>query len=1023
MKTRILQLILTAMFCVTSVGAQSLLMRHRDGTVTDIPLSAAPILETADGNIAVTTNDGSSTYDNNEVLAIMFQTPRSDVNRDYHTDISDVVSVINAMAGDDTYKDVSDVNGDNKTDISDVVAVINSIAGKKNDLPLPSFAPDQTSAIGDAFYIYRNDGEFNAFLRYEVDNISFDLGNSLIQTADSVYEIPLVAIDSISFVQPETVYRPETVQLTGQLLNYVDSVDSMTIMFSPQTPLMMLPKVGDKIATMEFTDRFPAGFVGVVTDVTSTDAGYAINCDYVDLEEVVSRFYGVVELVKGEDDEENAEDETSGTKPRRAPVHSESNSFNFDIPEIHIPMGLPSDLPGGLDLSAIIKTKQIGDFSPNAMINYYIKPNITGKVTRVIDSFLALSYVELHAVSDIQTKIGFDITGEITNEIPNLPAFKKLWLIYMVPVYLCIEPKIELNFPEVAFGSTISCDYHNTLDIRYYPATSLIPVTSFANRINQHSSLDNFKFDLQYLAAHGSINAGGDIKFGIPLGVSGLKDCLTEFGPVRVDDELDLNWAGIQIDLGMKAEFDFMFDFEEFHNADKESRFYDGVKNANATIMPYHGYHLVAEFDKVEWQIGKDFSFFGFKFYDDKVLPHFDNVKFELKNGSERNAVASASLSCGGLFSIPVGFAVLDYNDSVVIGPKYFEREYKKQKDFPDYKIEFDNLPPGKNYRACPVIKLFNRDVLASPSAELKTEFPVEITSFEVTKSQYKQGAFTHKNKQYDYRFDAATTVECVSVDGIADWGYVYEDLDSEVAHISLKSHASPYTDTNYAYFRNTPVSYARLYGYVKYEGDEQYYYGESHNYPLVCEEPSLCPDSNHPHAIDLGIGVKWSCCNVGASAPWEYGGYYAWGETEEKSSYSNDTYAYYKSGRCTGIGSNIAGTRYDVAHVNWGSGWLMPDKSQMEALNNQCSSEWTTVQGVYGRKFTGPNGASIFIPAAGDKWRGTTYDVNTYGYYWTSVQLSDGLDYAHDLYFNKDDSYIDFASRTYGRSVRPVKE
>ena len=46
------------------------------------------------------------------------------------------------------------------------------------------------------------------------------------------------------------------------------------------------------------------------------------------------------------------------------------------------------------------------------------------------------------------------------------------------------------------------------------------------------------------------------------------------------------------------------------------------------------------------------------------------------------------------------------------------------------------------------------------------------------------------------------------------------------------------------------------------------------------------CPDSNHPHAIDLGIGVKFACCNVGASSPEQYGDYYAWGETNEKMTY-----------------------------------------------------------------------------------------------------------------------------------------
>ena len=55
------------------------------------------------------------------------------------------------------------------------------------------------------------------------------------------------------------------------------------------------------------------------------------------------------------------------------------------------------------------------------------------------------------------------------------------------------------------------------------------------------------------------------------------------------------------------------------------------------------------------------------------------------------------------------------------------------------------------------------------------------------------------------------------------------------------------------------------------------------------------CPDDNHPHAIDLGLpsGTKWACCNVGATTPEENGGYYAWGETEEKELYDISTYIY----------------------------------------------------------------------------------------------------------------------------------
>ncbi len=144
----------------------------------------------------------------------------------------------------------------------------------------------------------------------------------------------------------------------------------------------------------------------------------------------------------------------------------------------------------------------------------------------------------------------------------------------------------------------------------------------------------------------------------------------------------------------------------------------------------------------------------------------------------------------------------------------------------------------------------------------------------------------------------------------------------------------------------------------------------------------TTCPDSNHPHAIDLGLpsGTKWACCNIGASCPEEYGGYYAWGETEEKSYYDWNTYKYYnENSGVVNIGSDIAGTSYDVAHVKWGGSWRMPTTEQQQELLNNCSSEWTSENGIYGRRFTGPNGASVFLPAAG---YGGCWSSSLYPYY-----------------------------------------
>src|SRR5574344_374192 len=154
--------------------------------------------------------------------------------------------------------------------------------------------------------------------------------------------------------------------------------------------------------------------------------------------------------------------------------------------------------------------------------------------------------------------------------------------------------------------------------------------------------------------------------------------------------------------------------------------------------------------------------------------------------------------------------------------------------------------------------------------------------------------------------------------------------------------------------------------------------------------------------AIDLGLSVKWASCNVGATTPEGYGGYYAWGETEEKSKYDTSTYKYYNSStsKYIDIGSNISGTQYDVAHAKWGGSWRMPTDKEFEELCNKCTSTWTTYNGVNGRKFVGPNGNSIFLPAAGECWDTSVHDKGYRGQYWSGTIDSVYSYNACSLYF-----------------------
>ena len=210
----------------------------------------------------------------------------------------------------------------------------------------------------------------------------------------------------------------------------------------------------------------------------------------------------------------------------------------------------------------------------------------------------------------------------------------------------------------------------------------------------------------------------------------------------------------------------------------------------------------------------------------------------------------------------------------------------------------------------------------------------------------------------------------------------------------------------------------------------------ESKHRPPV-SEPLNCPDNRHPHAIDLGLpsGTKWCCCNVDATAPEGFGGYYAWGETEEKNMYFDVTYPYFSGQDTDGngdidenlsninIGSDIAGTDYDVAHVRMGAPWRMPSKEQQDELRYNCFSRWTQQNGVSGYLLTGPNGRRIFLPAAGYRWKEFINEAGWYGYYWSSSLYPYDNYYASTFGFYAYDWNWFYGRRNFGLSVRPVHQ
>ena len=137
----------------------------------------------------------------------------------------------------------------------------------------------------------------------------------------------------------------------------------------------------------------------------------------------------------------------------------------------------------------------------------------------------------------------------------------------------------------------------------------------------------------------------------------------------------------------------------------------------------------------------------------------------------------------------------------------------------------------------------------------------------------------------------------------------------------------------------------------------------------------------------ELGLSVRWTTCNAGARRPEKEGKYYT----------------------------------YDEAIANFKG--KLPTKEQWEELKNKCRWEWTTQNGVNGYKVIGPNGNSIFLPAAGYRYGTNARHVQDYGVYWSATEL--GSDYAYCLYFGSNEADMRSGNRlrSTGNSVRLVKD
>ena len=193
---------------------------------------------------------------------------------------------------------------------------------------------------------------------------------------------------------------------------------------------------------------------------------------------------------------------------------------------------------------------------------------------------------------------------------------------------------------------------------------------------------------------------------------------------------------------------------------------------------------------------------------------------------------------------------------------------------------------------------------------------------------------------------------------------------------------------------------------------------------------------------VDLGLpsGLLWAKCNLGANSPEEYGDYFAWGETQPKEAYGWNTYHYctvddqgdlqmltkYNTSSTYGTVDSLTTLEAmdDAATAALGTGARTPTKEEWEELINNTTVEWTTMNGVNGRKFTASNGDSLFLPAAGFHLGTAFLDADNYGHYWSATLVEDSPLFAWSLNYSSDNQFVSGGcGHFYGLSVRAVRQ
>ena len=608
-------------------------------------------------------------------------------------------------------------------------------------LAMFSVLPVSAQQTQDALYIFRNDGEFNAFFFGDIDRIEYSKIDTLgveqadyvvqeVWALDTVYRIPISAIDSIAFVTPEKKIKPDVFCPDKSIANYIVASDTINwIRLASNTPTAMIPKVGDKLLIEEKSQFIPRGFVGLVTSVNNGSNGYTVMTGDLEITDVYERL-----VVKAA----GATPLQSGQARRRGLIDGTEMKYTTEEPIVFPTMTGSVTIQG----SRVLHDKNDVSITADGggTLSYNFEPRIQYRGFLFVDAGLGLNYTQ-DITFDNKSSWDLTFTGSLTGnvDIPlkGIPEKDFGGLSFAANCGLFINAQITGLTAGASWQSHyIGRDYMNNIikDLSSILTSpdAIVPTHKQNITFSEDSLAYTFSSQGKYTFSAG-VYAKAEVSFTLPFKKTEVK---TKFG-VRLEAGGHLTFEAPL--WTPEAAYDLLSTTSVYQLINKEN---------NISATAYGKFSAYVQVNNQVWSANPEATLGTANLFG--VVPNITSI--EVAQDKEepirpyRFMFSSSTTNRKVPVLIPVGFAVFDANQKLEkdsIQAYYWVGLKKDNWNWRDLTNAYKgvmNIDPGKGeektYIAYPMVEYLGHKILV----DKKKEFTVDPARIEISKREFFVG-------------------------------------------------------------------------------------------------------------------------------------------------------------------------------------------------------------------------------------------------------------------------------------------